>query len=84
MKMAEKIKEKLTASFSPDRLIVRNESYLHSGHAGDDGSGESHFAIEIEAGFFKDKNRVARERAVYQALSEEMKHIHALSIKFIN
>ena len=84
MKMEEKINAKLTAAFAPESLVVRNESHLHSGHAGDDGSGESHFAIEIKADFFKDKSRVARERAVYQALSEEMQQLHALSIKFSN
>lgn len=83
MKMEEKIRSKLETVFAPKKLVVVNQSHLHAGHSGDDGSGESHFLIEIQSHALIDLNRVARERAVYQALSEEMKQIHALSIKFL-
>ena len=36
-------------TLSPQALEVINESALHSGHAGDDGSGESHWRIVIKA-----------------------------------
>ncbi|HAD16531.1 MAG TPA: BolA family transcriptional regulator, partial [Erythrobacter sp.] len=35
----------LKEAFSPTRLEVINDSAKHSGHAGDDGSGESHFTV---------------------------------------
>ena len=38
---------RLTAGLQPARLVVRNDSERHLGHAGHDGSGESHFTIEV-------------------------------------
>lgn len=83
MNMAEKIKHKLESNLHPTELRVINESHLHAGHAGDDGSGESHFKIEIMSSKFDPLNRVARERLIYEALSDEMRQIHALSIKIL-
>ncbi len=82
--MQEKIESKLTTAFSPIRLKVVNESSQHRGHAGDDGSGESHFSIVIEAECFNGQSRLVRQRRVYDALQEEMKIIHALSITVDN
>lgn len=79
------MEEKLQAAFAPTTLNIINESHLHAGHAGaEEGApGESHFRVEIKAAQFADMNRVARQRAVMQALADEMKEggIHALSIK---
>ena len=72
---------RLEAALAPDRLTVKNESALHAGHAGDDGSGESHFAVEIAASRFEGLSRVARQRAVFDALGDLMDRIHALRIK---
>ncbi len=80
MNMQERINTKLEEGFSPISLNVMNESHLHAGHAGDDGSGESHFRIEIESKSFNGVSRVVRERMIHDALSEEIKIIHALSI----
>lgn len=80
MNMQERINAKLEEGFSPVTLNVINESHLHAGHAGDDGSGESHFRIEIESKSFNGVSRVARERMIHDALSDEIKIIHALSI----
>ena len=75
------IERRLTAELWPVRLEVVNESALHSGHAGDDGTGESHFAVEIAAERFEGMSRVARQRAVFDALGDLMQRIHALRIK---
>lgn len=83
MKMEQKIRQKLESAFAPESLIVTNESHLHAGHAGDDGSGESHFSIEIAAKCFDSVRRVERERMVHAALAEEIPLIHALSIKIL-
>jgi len=83
MKMEEKIREKLESAFSPVHLVVENQRHLHAGHAGDDGSGESHFHLEIRAHDFDNLSRVAGQRAIFDALSAEMKIIHALSIKIL-
>ncbi|MEZ5695432.1 MAG: BolA family protein [Sphingomonadaceae bacterium] len=42
----------LAEAFSPVALDVINDSASHHGHAGDDGSGESHFTIVIVADAF--------------------------------
>ena len=78
--MQEKIEQKLRDAFDPEHLKIINESFKHKGHAGDDGSGESHFQIEITSGKFTG-NRVKDQRMVFNALREEMEIIHALSMQ---
>jgi BolA protein len=49
---------------------------------GDDGSGESHFTVEIEAAAFAPMNRLARQRAVIAALGDIVgQRVHAVAIK---
>ena len=70
------------AALSPDHLVVTNDSEKHRGHAGYDGSGESHFSVEVVSTQFAGLNRVARQRLVNQALGDLLQEcIHALSIK---
>lgn len=78
--MQEKIEGKLRNIFTPSFLEVVNESSMHSGHAGDDGSGESHFRVEIISDSFEGKRVTECHRMVYDCLKEEMKMLHALSI----
>lgn len=74
------MRERLQAAFAPTALQVVNESHRHAGHAGDDGSGESHFAVVIRAPALAAMGRVARHRAVHQALGDVVGRIHALSV----
>ena len=72
----------LTAAFSPIRLAVINDSASHHGHSGDDGSGESHFTVEIVAEAFAGKSRLERQRMVNRALGDiPGQRVHALAIK---
>lgn len=72
----------LTAAFAPSRLAVINDSAKHHGHSGDDGSGESHFTVEIESIAFAGVNRVMRQRMVNRALGDiPGDRVHALAIK---
>ena len=81
MSVADEIKHKLTEAFAPEQLDVRNESHLHAGHAGDDGTGETHFNVMIRAAAFAPMSRVARHRAVHTALGPDlMGRIHALAL----
>lgn len=82
--MTEKIEKKLNDQFDIKHLEVINESHMHHGHAGDDGSGESHFRVILSAPDFDGQSRVAAQRMVFRALEEEMRYIHALSIKIVN
>lgn len=78
--LKDKIENKLQAQFSPIHLLVVNESHLHKGHAGDDGSGESHYAVEIVSSQFDNKSRLAAQRMVLAVLADEIAALHALSI----
>lgn len=72
----------LTAAFAPIHLAVINDSASHHGHSGDDGSGESHFTIEIESAAFRGVSRVMRQRMVNKALGDiPGERVHALAIK---
>lgn len=81
MSLETVITKKLIAAFQPMELIVENESHRHHGHAGDDGSGESHWRISITAAAFAGKSRVERQRMVNAVLERELAEtIHALAM----
>ncbi len=81
MTVADTIRQKLTARFSPTQLEIIDESHRHAGHAGAREGGETHFAVTIVSDAFAAHNRVGRQRLVYQALAEELAtRIHALSL----
>ncbi|MBI1403629.1 MAG: BolA/IbaG family iron-sulfur metabolism protein [Porphyrobacter sp.] len=82
MSVAEEMHQRLTEAFAPTRLEIINDSARHHGHAGDDGSGESHFTVVIEAAAFTDMNRLARQRAVIAALGDIVgQRVHAVAIR---
>ena len=80
MTVEAEIRQRLGAAFAPSRLEVVNESHKHAGHAGDDGSGASHFAVVIRAEALAGLNRVARHRAVHKALGDLTARVHAMAI----
>jgi BolA family transcriptional regulator, general stress-responsive regulator len=76
------IRDKLTEAFAPTRLEIEDDSARHSGHAGHRPGGESHFNVLIESAAFAGASKVARQRMVYRALSEELAGpVHALSVQ---
>jgi BolA family transcriptional regulator, general stress-responsive regulator len=80
--LAQEIMRLLSAAFAPSRLEVINDSAKHSGHSGDDGSGESHFTVVIESAAFAGVSRLARQRQVNAALGDiPGQRVHALAIK---
>ena len=81
-RIAPEIERRLRAALEPAHLVVTNDSARHRGHSGDDGSGESHFSVEVVAQRFAGMSRVERQRAVNSALADLLRdHIHALAIK---
>ena len=63
----------LAAAFPDADFTLNNDSAQHHGHAGDDGSGESHFSLTI---------RWAGQRAVNKALGDlPGNRVHALAIR---
>lgn len=76
--LEDKIKTELHAT----EYKIQNDSEKHKGHAGYDGSGESHFRIMIRSPLFDGKSRVERQRLVHGVFQEELvQKIHALSLK---
>ena len=81
MSKEEEIRAALEAAFEVQKLEIINESSRHAGHAGDDGTGESHFHVTLRAGGLGGMSRVGRHRAVFAALGPELTgSIHALSL----
>ncbi len=80
--LQSEIESLLIRAFAPTRLEVTNDSAKHRGHAGDDGSGESHFTVAIESAAFDGKSRLERQRMVNAALGDiPGGRVHALAIR---
>ncbi|WP_444930412.1 BolA family protein [Microbulbifer sp. SSSA002] len=81
MSLAETIKEKLTAEFSPLHIEVECESHMHNVPAGS----EMHFRVVLVSEAFNSARKVQRHQKVYAALAEEMAGpIHALALHTYN
>jgi len=77
MSVQNTIEEKLTKAFSPDYLLVENESHMHNVPAGS----EMHFKVQIVSDSFDNEMLIKRHRAINKVLEEELAdQIHALSI----
>ena len=75
---AQRIEGRVRQAFSPEHLEVRDDSGQHSVPKGS----ESHWALLIVSGAFEGLSRVARHRAVYGALSDELTSgVHALKLE---
>jgi len=82
MTVLTNIEIKLTEAFAPVHLSVIDESHKHAGHSGAPEGGESHFRVEIVSPFFDGLTRLARQRAIYAVLKEELAtKVHALALK---
>lgn len=80
--LQSEIEALLGQALAPSRLEVSNDSARHRGHAGDDGSGESHFSVVIESAAFAGKTRLERQRMVNAALGDiPGQRVHALAIR---
>ena len=85
MRVTDSIRTKLDAAFTPESLVVTDESARHAGHGGatrDDGSqGETHFNVRLVSPVFEGVSRVERQRRVYAVLKDELAGpVHALSL----
>ena len=79
----DQLQARLQEVLQPSTLQVIDESNLHHGHAGANGTGSgTHFRVRIASHFFTGKSRVARHRLVYDALQDFMDQgLHALAIE---
>ena len=81
MTVADTIREKLIAAFTPVDLVIEDESARHAGHSGARPGGETHFQVRIVSAAFEGLSRVERQRRVYAVLADEMRgSVHALAL----
>ena len=91
MNRKERIEAALRTAFTPENLVVEDDSARHAGHAGVAGrdeanghagfGGETHFNVAMRSAVFAGMNRVARSRAVHEALTAEFSGgLHALAL----
>ena len=81
MSVSAEIRERLEARFSVQEVEVIDESDQHIGHAGYQEGGESHFRVRLRAPELGGLTRIARHRAVHDALGPDLiGRIHALAL----
>ena len=81
MSRHERIATRLTETFAPSLLEVQDDSALHAGHAGAQAGGETHYTVTMVSEVFFGQSRVARSRAVHEALEDELASgLHALAL----
>lgn len=81
---AERMQTILDSAFAPVVLNIVDESRRHAGHAGRHGlpDGETHYRVEMVSAQFAGMGRLARQRAVNEALAGEFATgLHALSLR---
>ncbi|MDJ1009176.1 MAG: BolA family protein [Paracoccaceae bacterium] len=79
--VAREIRQRLEAAFVPAELEVIDDSEAHRGHAGYREGGQSHFRVRLRTPAFAGQTRLARHRAVHEALGPDLVgRIHALAL----
>jgi BolA family transcriptional regulator, general stress-responsive regulator len=79
---ADRLTRVLTAVFAPTLLRVTDDSAQHAGHAGAASGGQTHYSVLIVSDRFAGMTRVARSRAVHEALAAEFAAgMHALALR---
>lgn len=81
MNMAQLIEDQIKSQLNVFDLIIVNESELHAGHAGDNGTGQTHFKLKVVSGDLASLPRVQGQRQVMSLLKPLFdKGLHAVSI----
>ena len=81
MSIEAQIKQKIMEELKPEHFELINESDKHIGHAGHDGSGDSHFKLIVVSSAFGDCTRIQMHRMVTDILSSLFDEgLHALSL----
>lgn len=83
MTKTAEIEQRLESLFQPERLVLMDESSKHAGHYHEPDAPEiTHLRIRIVSRKFTGMSRLARHRAVNEALSAEIAGgLHALAIE---
>ncbi|HOO82515.1 MAG TPA: BolA family protein [Alphaproteobacteria bacterium] len=82
MHMDELIKRLVEENLHPTHMELINESHKHADHAGDNGSGQTHYKLIIVSEAYKGLSRIECHRITMVILDEAFKDgLHALSLK---
>ena len=82
--MENRIRTSLVKVLNPERLEVINQSHLHAGHAGDDGSGQTHFKLIVASYQLSKLSRLEAQRKINNIIRPLYDEgLHALQIKLI-
>ncbi len=76
MSIQQTIEQKLDSAFTPEHLVVENETHMHNVPP----DSESHFKVTVVSDEFKDLMLIKRHRLVNKVLEDEIKKIHALAL----
>ncbi len=78
---AARLEVALRQAFAPVELRVDDDSARHAGHSGARPGGETHYSVLVVSDSFRNMSRVARSRAVHDALAAEFTGgLHALAL----
>ena len=78
----DRIRQALEARFQPALLEITDDSARHAGHAGASPGGETHYSVHMVSAGCTGMTRVARSRAVHEALAGEFATgLHALALR---
>lgn len=76
---ADRIATRLSEAFAPATVTVQDDSGLHTGHAGVDTHGETHYRVQVVSPAFERLSRVGRHRRIMSLLADEFATgLHAL------
>ena len=82
MHMDKLIKRLIEENFDPVEFELINESHKHVGHAGDDGSGQTHYKLMVVSSIFEGLSRIQRQRLVMDVLEGAFsKGLHAITMQ---
>ena len=77
----EKVKAKINNKLSPERILLIDNSYLHTKHKSFD-SDKFHLKLIIKSEKLKNMEKIDAHKAIFSILNDEMKNkIHALEIE---
>ena len=81
MNFFDKVKEKINKKINPEKIILINNSNLHTKHKSFD-INKFHLKIIIKSKKLKKMNKIMAHKEIYSILKDEMiNNIHALEIE---
>lgn len=82
MHMDDLIRNLVEENLHPEHMELINESYKHAGHAGDDGSGQTHYKLMVVSTAYECMSMVEAQRLTMRALKTAFdKGLHSISLK---